>query len=170
MFDTGTSTWVKGRVLRYQPVNPHALITIEEIGTDGGKRLWTVEGPDLNGLKRMGFAPDFIKAGDLVEACGFPPRGDAALRTAAPGLPAAQFLHGHVLVPPGGRMRVWGPYGRLDNCVRPGDRAGVWVDFLKSEPRAMEFWCRSVFSVAPVKAGSAPLVGEINRELGNPCR
>jgi hypothetical protein len=170
MFDTAASTWVKGRVLRYQPVNPHVLITIEETRADGRKRLWTVEGPDLNGLRKMDFAADFIKTGDVVEACGFPPRGDAALRTTAPGLPAAQFLHGHVLVPPGGRMRVWGPYGRLDHCVRPGDSTEDWVHFLKSEPRAMEFWCRSALSVAPVKAESAPLVGEINRELGNPCR
>ena len=37
------------------------------------------------------------------------------------------MVHGHVLVKSDGRMLSWGPYGKIDNCIRPGDTADKWV-------------------------------------------
>ncbi len=46
-------------------------------------------------------------------------------------------------------MRHFGPYGKLDNCIRSGDGAAKWVQFLKEDPPA--------------------LVEEVERQMGNPC-
>jgi hypothetical protein len=140
------------------------MITLE-VPKDGGKgETWTVEGPILSRLAQMNLAADFLKPGDVIEVCGF----EFKEQYRSPARPL--FVHGHLLVLPDGRKQSWGPYGKLDNCIRPDDEAEAWLDFLGADPLAPALWCASqgylgnVISVAP-KA----IVDEINRRLTPPC-
>ena len=69
-FDTTTGVTVKGTVVRFERVNPHSFLFIDEKGKDGEVHRWTIEGPNLNQLTRMGIEKDALKAGDVIEACG----------------------------------------------------------------------------------------------------
>jgi hypothetical protein len=70
-FDTTTGVTLKGTVVRFEQVNPHSFLFIEEKGEDGVARLWTIEGPNVNQLIRMGLGKDALKAGDVIETCGY---------------------------------------------------------------------------------------------------
>jgi len=168
MFDLATPIWIKGSVVRYDPVNPHALFALDVRKDDGQVQQWTVEGPSLNGLRRRGVPVDFLKVGDVIEVCGFPFKEDVLDRVADARRVSQPFMHGHVLVMPDGGMRNWGSYGRLDNCVRPGDETQAWLNFLNNDPGARERWCTSRrFPIAPFAPPA--LVGEINRLMASPC-
>lgn len=152
MIAVDSPVWVRATVVRYEPRNPHVLIHL-----DGGR---VIEGPILARLARMSVPRDFLKPGDVIELCGFPFRHPT---TASPA------LHAHLLVLPDGRRQPWGPYGRLDNCLRAGDSARQWVDFIDGAPMAHEYWCRSVAMTAKSVAPEA-LVDEVTRGLATPCR
>jgi hypothetical protein len=127
MFDIAKPVWVKGTVLRYEPINPHALIALEERTPGRPAKRWVVEGQSLNGLKRYGIGEGFLKAGDVIEVCGFAFREDlpGPTSSATANGPARPSLHGHVLVMPDGKMRLFGPYGKLVNCVASRSPARV---------------------------------------------
>lgn len=112
MFDMSTHIWLKGTVVRYEPIDPHAIIELEERTEDGQVRRWTVEGPRLGRLERLSVDGDFVKAGDVIEVCGFFLKDDSSRDSR---------VHGHVLVRPDGQKWQWGPYGRLERCVDPSD-------------------------------------------------
>jgi hypothetical protein len=164
MIDITTPIWVKGTVVRYEPINPHAVIALEEKLKDGQVRQWTVEGPILARLTRMGVGRDVLKSGDSIEVCGFALK--ANLLTG--NLPRL-FLHGHMLVMPDGRLQPWGPYGKLDNCVRPDDRQQSWLDFLNGDPIARDLWCARVATLPPASTVSTAFVQSINRLMAHPC-
>jgi hypothetical protein len=173
MFELGAAIWVKGTVTRYEPINPHVIFALEERTTDGRVQRWTVEGPSLVRLGRLGAGENFLKVGDVVEVCGFPPKKEFVGPTTGDvrRYPSAgNVVHGHVLVMPDGRMRSWGTYGKLDNCVRPSDRAQAWVEFLNREPLARDSWCASTRVFVKV-ASTAPkaLVDEIDRGTTPRC-
>lgn len=113
MFDVAASKWVKGTVVRYEPINPHTVLVIEEPTGDGRVREWTVEGPRLGRLDQLGVGQDFLKVGDVIEVCGFFYKEDVAAR----GPFSENHVHGRVLVLSDGQKWMWGPYGHLENCV-----------------------------------------------------
>jgi len=127
MIDRSNPIWVKGTVVRYEPINPHVFITLEERRADGQARRWIVEGPRLGRLERLSFGEDFIKAGDEIEVCAFEFKPE--FKTTAPrpnddgSIPP--FVHAPVLVKPDGRKYLWGPYGNFDLCVSPDERDSV---------------------------------------------
>jgi hypothetical protein len=168
MIDISKSIWIKGTVVRYEQVNPHAFIALQERTEDGRIRRWTVEGPILARLNRMGVGKNFLKAGEVIEVCGFPLKENISFRNLsenASGSPRP-FVHGHMLVMSDGQMRPWGPYGKLDNCVRPDDPAQRWLNFLNKDPIARDLWCAR--TSLPTSASRA-LVDQINRGLTKPC-
>ena len=125
-FDTSTPVWVKGTVIRFDRISPHARIHIEQ--KDGGKtQRWSVDGPAPNALSRMGIGEDFLKMGDVVEVCGFPLKAEFEAQPAA--APAAanttpllgRAFSGHLLVMPNGKRRFWSDYGVLEKCLLPGE-------------------------------------------------
>lgn len=168
MFDISTPVWVKGTVVSYQPITPHAMIVLEQEGGDGEGERWMIEGPftvrldRILSLNRIEADGEFLKAGDAIEVCGFYPK--------AQGSASRRFVHGHVLVMPDGRMQSWGPYGKTDNCVRPNDEPRTWADFLNSDPLARGLWCSSRTYVRVVSITSPEFVEEVNRQLAEPCR
>jgi hypothetical protein len=168
MFDITTPIWVKGTFVRLDRMNPHVLMTLEEKKADGKVQQWRLEGPSLQGLDRMGIPSDFLKAGDLVEFCAFGLKSEYSNRAPATGGSSPQFAHGHLLVMPDGKPRLWGSYGRLENCIRPGDQTKTWVDLLNADPRARQIWCNTQLA-SMSRAISKELVDEINRRMANPC-
>jgi hypothetical protein len=66
-------------------------------------------------------------------------------------------------------MQPWGPYGKLDNCVRPNDTAQTWVDFLNTVPIAGELWCRGMIYASVPSVAPKALVEEVNRRMKYPC-
>lgn len=171
MFDISAPIWVKGTVVRYEPINPHAMIALDQRREDGQVQRWTVEGPSLNRIGRMGIDEHFLKAGDVIEVCGFAFKEEVLAQRSASdtGRSPLPALHGHVLVMPDGRMRSWGPYGKLDNCIRPGDQTRSWADFLNTDSLARENWCRSRTFVNVASLASKAFVDEIDGLMANPC-
>jgi hypothetical protein len=160
----------KGTVVSYEAGNPHTMIGIEERRPDGQIQQWSVEGPILARLKRMAIGADFLKPGDVIEVCGFTLEENFAKeRAARTGSSPSRFVHGHMLLMPDGRMQPWGPYGKLDNCVRPGDQRESWVELLNRDPIARALWCAPHRTSVPTRADSKALVDEIDSHLSEPC-
>jgi hypothetical protein len=169
MFDMTAPVWLEGTVVTYTPVNPHTLFELDVV-TAGQTRRWTIEGPFLARLKRLKADEHFLRPGDVVEVCGFPFKEKLGLRAAtAGGFDVASFVHGHVLVMPDGRLRAWGPYGKIDNCVRPDDDARRWVEFLNADALAREAWCDKARAAIPTRPEVRELVAAINRSAGDLC-
>ena len=126
-FDTTTPVWVKGTVVRFEPVTPHARIYLDHTSEDGQAERWLVDGPAANNLARMGIDENFLKAGDVIEVCGFLLKDDAASRPANPRSDSGSNgssgrpMSGHLLVMPNGKRRYWSDYGVLEKCLMPGE-------------------------------------------------
>jgi hypothetical protein len=171
MIDVSTAVWIKGAVVSYEPISPHTMFELEETKADGQVQRWTIEGPFPGRLSRilsfngMQADEDFLSAGDVVEVCGFFPK-----RALPPNerLPLS-LVHGHVLVMPDGRLQSWGPYGKLDNCVRPADRPESWLEFLHVDTLALEFWCNALALTGVASTAPRGFVDEVNRQLPEGC-
>ena len=126
-FDTTTPMWVKGTVVRFDPVTPHARFYLDQTREDGQTQRWAVDGPAANNLARMGIDQDFLKAGDVIEVCGFPLKEEGASQRATPqssstpSVLSGRPLSGHLLVMPNGKRRYWSDYGVLEKCLLPGE-------------------------------------------------
>ena len=113
-FDTTTGVTLKGTVVRFERVNPHSFLYIDEKSKDGEVHRWAIEGPNLNQLTRMGIEKDALKAGDVIEACGYLLKEGAQ----TPKSTSRPFLTGEMLVMPDGRKQSWLDYGH-HKCLGP---------------------------------------------------
>lgn len=167
--DLTTPFWVKGTVVRYEIGNPHTMIELDEKTGDGQVVRWTIDGPIPMRARRMGVDQSLLKRGDVIEICGFHYKSQVAAH-AETGAPLPPAMHGHFLVMPDGRKQAWGPYGKLNNCVRPGDDAQSWADFLNMDAIARELWCYPQRTGVPTVAAAKAGADEIDRRLVTPCR
>ena len=135
-FDISAPLWIKGTVVRFERVNPHSVIFLDERTADGRVRRWAVDGPSTPQLERQGLGPDFLKPGEALGICGFATKeGAASLRTlpkedSAGGPPpgptmTGQVLQGTLLVMPDGKKRVWSDYGQLSKCISPEEQSSL---------------------------------------------
>jgi hypothetical protein len=135
-FDVSAPLWIKGTVVRFERVNPHSLIFMDETLANGQVRRWAVDGPSVVQLERKGLEQQFLAAGEVIEVCGFalrdgaaPPRAfpkadDASAAPAGPSI-TGQVLNGTVVITPDGKKRVWSDYGQLQKCVSPEDQGSL---------------------------------------------
>jgi hypothetical protein len=179
MFDVSTPIWVKGTVVGFELINPHAMILLEETSEDGAISSLSIEGPGIRPVRRS-FDPesDLVQAGDVIEVCAFALKAEFATGRRPPdsdGYPR-RFLHGHVLMMPDGQRRLFGSYGNLGECIRSDDeQRDAWLRFLNAgDTRLRNLWCgqRSAQRRAANEstAESIAFVEEINGLLDNPCR
>jgi hypothetical protein len=176
MFDISSPIWVKGRVIAYEAVNPHAMLVLEEDGADGTVRRWTVEGPHPGRTRRMGVQPE---PGDALEVCGFALKEGISLWSSPPdpyGL-TEQFVHGHAVLMPDGHWELFGPYGSLAECIGSSDKPReTWLHFIdNADPSVRELWCgQRRFARQAGSRRSPPfpteLIDEINGQMANPCQ
>jgi hypothetical protein len=160
MVEISTPVWVKGTVVEFRAQHPHVMVKLDVQGKDGRPQQWDIEGPNLMRLERMGADKDFLKAGDVIEVCGF--------RLKQPYTRPA-FIHGQVLVMPDGHMRLFGPYGKLTNCIRPADTAEKWAKFLKEDPLALPAWCNARVYVQVATVSPPAMIEAIDRQMEYPC-
>jgi hypothetical protein len=159
--EISTPVWVKGTVREFRAQHPHVMVKLEVRDKDGRPHLWDIEGPNLMRMERMHADRNFLKAGDGIEVCGFHLKQPWT---------RPDFIHGHVLVMPDGHMRHFGAYGKLANCIRPGDSAQQWARFLQQDALAMPAWCNSKLYLQSASVGPPALIAAIDRQLENPCR
>jgi hypothetical protein len=180
MFDISAPVWLKGRVVSYAPVAPHAMIELEAKTADGQVQQWTIEGPWPGRLKRiltqngLSAAEGFIKPGETVEVCGFALKKQFSAKRSDASADRAKnrFVHGHVIVRPDGHMQSWGAYGEMQNCVRPGDETQPWVEFLNEDLLARDLWCSGLdayhrqFATVATEA----FVDDVSKRIAYPCK
>jgi hypothetical protein len=65
-FDAEKPVTLKGIVVKWEMINPHGWITVDVAGPDGGKVRWMVETSNPNGLMRLGWTKNSLKAGDQI--------------------------------------------------------------------------------------------------------
>jgi Family of unknown function (DUF6152) len=122
-FDTTKAVRVKGTIFQFHQINPHSIIFLDGKDADGQTRRWAVEGPGILQLSRSGFAKDALKAGDVVEVCGYAPKEATMWQiSSADGTtpsPAGRLINAEVLLMPDGKQRSWGDYG-FHKCFEPG--------------------------------------------------
>lgn len=173
MFNLQEAIWVEGAVVRFDRINPHSLITLEETTKDGRTVQWKVEGPALFQLDQRGVNPDFLKAGDVIGFCSFALNEKSSSRVSAEraSSPSSRFVHGHVLIMADGEKRLWGSYGNLAECIRSsGDEEEPWVEFLSAESRVRERWCGQRQWQKRTAPESTAFVDELNGLLADPCK
>ena len=121
-FDTTKAVRVKGKVVRVHQINPHSFIYLEQTDADGKMQRWAVEGPNMLQLSRRGIASDFLKYGDVIEACGYLPKENTIWQIAEPNTTgpslSGRLLNGEVIVMPDGKEMSWGDYG-VHKCFAP---------------------------------------------------
>jgi hypothetical protein len=76
-FDSQKSITLTGVVTEYKFVNPHGLIVMEVKNSDGVAEQWKIETNSPSILRRRGWAPDTLKAGETITVDGWPGRNDA---------------------------------------------------------------------------------------------
>jgi len=185
-----TPIWISGTVTRFELKNPHALTTLEGRSESGQALVWTVEGPSQTELDRRGSSDEYLpKVGDTLEVCAYlyrpteeiasdtrlvPYLDDSILRrleaTTAEGA-SPRLILGHMLVTPGGAIRVWEPYGSISECMRSSnEQSQSWLERLNANPEARKFWCDQRGRAAA--RSDAPLqefVERTNGLLDEPC-
>jgi len=121
-FDTTKAVRVKGTVVRFQQINPHSFIFLDETIGDGQTRRWAIEGPSLLQLTRRDVAKDIVKPGDVIEVCGYVPKETTIWQIASADPAAAsiagRLINAELLVMPDGKEESWGGYG-IRKCYAP---------------------------------------------------
>jgi hypothetical protein len=135
--DITTPVWLRGTVVRYELGSPHSMIELDVKTAEGQTVRWTLDGPYPGRIQRMHVDETLMKLGDVIEVCGFHYKSQRQAH-AETGAPLPPFMHADLLVLPSGRMQPWGPYGKLNNCVRPDDDAQSWVDFVNNDAIARQ--------------------------------
>ena len=124
-YDTTKAVRVKGVVVRFERMNPHTVLFVDEEGEDGQIQRWAVEGPAPVLLERRGVNKDALKAGDFIEACGYVLKNEGAgnvrtvnteplsesLKATTPKTMSGRVMDGELLVMPNGQKQVWSDYG-----------------------------------------------------------
>jgi hypothetical protein len=74
-----------------------------------------------------------------------------------------------MVVMPDGHRQSWGGYGKMDNCVRPGDTVETWLEFPNADPLARDLWCGGRGFVQAATLAPQELVDAIGRQIDRPC-
>lgn len=65
-FDAEKPVTLKGVVVKWEMMNPHGWITMDVNGPNAEKARWMVETSNPNGLMRLGWTKNSLKAGDQI--------------------------------------------------------------------------------------------------------
>jgi hypothetical protein len=169
VIEISTPVWVKGTVARYEIANPHTMIELDVTNEAGQVERWIVEGPQIARIERMGVDANLLALGDEIEICGFHPKQAVSERRPPFAGPLPPWIHGHLILLPDGGLQPWGPYGKLDNCIRPGDDKAKWLRLLDTSAVAHALWCGPHNALAPTISDARALAAEIEESLAVPC-
>ena len=123
-FDTTKAVTVRGVIVRFEQVNPHSVLFVDQKGADGRTQRWAVEGPGLFRLRRIGIGDDALKVGDVIEACGYVTKDcvefqrtvstepiSLSLKATTPKYMSGRLLAAEYLMMADGEKRRWEDYG-----------------------------------------------------------
>jgi len=132
-YDTTKAVHVKGTVVLFQMVNPHSILILDEKSENGKTQRWAIDGPTVRQLTQNGFAKDRLKAGDVVEVCGYVTRAGVesertvntepitlSLKAITPRNMIGKIMDGELLVMPDGQQLKWSDYG-IHKCFDSGN-------------------------------------------------
>lgn len=128
VFETTTPIVVKGVIADVNFANPHSVIFIDVMDTDGKPVRWAVENSGTLAMTRQrGLDEKRLVAGDPIAVCGYAPKHayptaeELAQRSEPPAVPpwwgnAGKVITGRLLVLKDGPAEDWSHYGPLDVC------------------------------------------------------
>ena len=127
LFDTTTPIRVKGHIAEVHFANPHSMIFIDVMSSDGQRVRWAVENSGTAAMTRQrGFDEQSLRVGDAIEVCGYAPKRPYSTveELAAKGIarPASwwgnwdKIMTGRLLILKSGPAEHWSHYGPLDAC------------------------------------------------------
>jgi Family of unknown function (DUF6152) len=70
-YDASKPLTLKGKVTKWELVNPHSWIHIDVVGQDGKVTAWMVEGGSPNSLLRNGFTKNSLPSGTEIVVEGY---------------------------------------------------------------------------------------------------
>ena len=76
-FDGQKSITITGTVTEFKFVNPHGLIVLQVKNQGGTMEEWKVETNSPSILRRLGWSPGSLTAGETITIDGWPGRNDA---------------------------------------------------------------------------------------------
>ena len=116
MFDTSTAVTISGTVVRFERINPHSVIYIQQ-QTPEGTVEWGIEGPAANQLDRRQILATAFSPGAAIEACGY------RLKPGDTG-EARRYIVAEVVLMPDGKAQLWSPYGQT-HCREENSYEGL---------------------------------------------
>ena len=81
-FDAQKPITLKGTVVRWEMINPHGWITMKVPAANGAME-WMIETSNPNGLMRLGWRKDSLKAGDEITVEGYLAKDGSSTANAA---------------------------------------------------------------------------------------
>ena len=79
-FDANAPVLLKGKIVKFEWVNPHTWIHVEIVKDDGNKEVWMVEGGSPNTLLRRGANKNTFPVGMEIVVDGYQARDHSLLR------------------------------------------------------------------------------------------
>ena len=110
-FDTEAAVTISGTIVRFEQVNPHSFLYVDQETSDGIVR-WAVEAPAPNLFTRRAIGQEQLVPGLTVEACGY------VLRNETPR-PEGRVLVAEVVETADGEAWLWSDYGKR-HCREQG--------------------------------------------------
>ena len=74
MYDSNRTVSVEGVVVRFDFINPHALVTLAVLAAEGEREQWRLEMDDRGEMSEIGMTADTLKPGDRLLVSGNPAR------------------------------------------------------------------------------------------------
>jgi hypothetical protein len=81
-FDAQQPLTLKGVVAKWEMINPHGWITLA-VTADGKTTQWMIETSNPNGLMRLGWSKNSLKAGDEITVDGYRAKDGSSTANAA---------------------------------------------------------------------------------------
>jgi hypothetical protein len=67
----GRLVTVKGTVVEFKWANPHPMMSLDVMGTDGRTERWQIGGPAINRMEANGWNRTTVKPGDMLTGIGY---------------------------------------------------------------------------------------------------
>jgi Family of unknown function (DUF6152) len=62
---------VKGKVVEFKWANPHPMITLDVMASDGRTEKWQIGGPAIVRMEANGWTKSTVKPGDVITGIGY---------------------------------------------------------------------------------------------------
>jgi len=62
---------VKGTVIEFLWANPHPMMTVEVLNSEGRTEKWLIGGPAINRMEANGWTKTTVKPGDVITGIGY---------------------------------------------------------------------------------------------------